>query len=275
MYKDIVKQIKGENIEKSEKDFSEQDVLNMIAHLLMSKSEEYTDVDIEELRKNWKNAFKTGLTVLGMIHGAHYIGQGQQAKKQPITPKVRESQQREIKQAGDQARSEAEAIFKKSDNREKNIGKFLKNISMIESSGGKNTNHREMKAGIHSGDSAIGSYGLMPNTIKEMAGRMGKKHPLNAYSKMDSNSITDSIKKNPDHEHGIAKFMANHLHDKFGGDENKMAYSWNQGHNLENKHFDTTRKDYINHDYVKKFNKNKSTPEKPPALPKNDNLASN
>ena len=128
---------------------------------------------------------------------------------------------------------------------------------MNESSGGKNTNHKEMKAGMHAGDAAVGQYGLMPNTIKEMANRMDKNHPMKQYAKMDNDAISKSIKQNPDHENQIANFMANHLYDKFGGDENKMAYSWFQGHNLTNDHFNTSHKDYMDHNYVKKYQKHK------------------
>jgi len=139
---------------------------------------------------------------------------------------------------------------------------------MNESSGGINTNHKEMKHGIHSGDSALGQYGLMPNTIKEMAGRMGKDNRLSHYAKMDNNKVVESIKNNPQHEHQIASFMANHLHDKFGGDESKMSYAWNQGHNLTPEHFKTSRKDYKNHDYVQKYHKNKEYIAKNPVQQK-------
>jgi hypothetical protein len=121
-----------------------------------------------------------------------------------------------------------------------------------------------MESGIHAGDAAIGKYGLMPNTIKEMAGRMGTRHPLGKYAKMSSDEITSNIKKNPQHEEEIANYMANHLYDKHGGNEARMAYAWNQGHNLDSKHFETTHKNYKDHDYTQKYIKNRQNVEKTP-----------
>jgi hypothetical protein len=258
----------------SEQTFSEQEAIDMIKCLLMKKFEEYDHFTPEELEKNWKNAFKTGLTGLGLVNGAHYIGQDKPIDyKSQKAPKERVINNVEAKKP---VLEDKIGRSPSSDSNENKTNNFLKAISMNESSGGINTDHQQMKRGIHAGDSAIGQYGLMPNTIKEMSTRMGRSHPLNSYSKMDSKGISESIRKNPDHEHQIAKFMANHLHNKFGGDESKMAYSWNQGHNLTQNHFDTSHKNYKDHDYVQKFNKNKSSFEKkPPEQTKPDKFASN
>lgn len=276
MYKEIKNKIKKNEDQIS---YSEEEVVNIIANMLLKKSQDYKNVDIEDLRKNWKKAFANGLTVLGMLHGAHYMAdatgpksereksptyqriqqeiQAKQAKRGLAATSPIDSKADPVKQAYEDARAEGQAIIDKHQQRDKNIDNFLKAISMNESSGGKNTNHKEMKTGIHAGDAAVGQYGLMPNTIKEMANRMDENHPMRQYAKMDSDAIGKSIKQNPDHENQIANFMANHLYDKFGGDENKMSYSWFQGHNLTNDHFDTSHKDYMNHEYVKKYQKHK------------------
>ena len=139
---------------------------------------------------------------------------------------------------------------------------------MNESSGGKNLDHEEMSSGIHAGDSAIGQYGLMPNTIKETVGRMGRSHPLHAqYRNMPNEDVANSIKKNPEHEKEIAGHLANRLHDKFGGEESKMSYSWNQGHNLTNDHFADSHKEYKAHPYVQKYHENRKNIEKTPNIP--------
>lgn len=250
----------------------------MIKSLIQEQMKKYVgEVSEEELSKSVKNAFRTGLTVLGMIHGAHHIGQ-QPTANEALTQDQKQAQTRSIASAREDAKKEGMEIYDKHQKSYKNkkIDSFLKAISMNESSGGKNTNHKTMESGIHSGDAAIGRYGLMPNTVKEMANRMGRENPLSIYSKMDNNKISQSIKKNPKHEVQIANFMANHLHDKFGGDESKMAYSWNQGHNLTNDHFQDSHKDYKNHDYVQKYHKNRGSLEKGPIKePRVDSLASN
>lgn len=294
MYKEII-----EKIQKSEDEstYSKEQVFEIITQMLLKKCEENkNNVDIEDLRKNWRKGVANLVGVLGLAHGAHYMtdmpGPKSEREKSPTYQRIIEqrsqkaktrepsnklSDQEQIKQAYEQARQEGQAIIDKYDKRNANLDNFLNVISMNESSGGKNLNHKQIKEGLHAGDSAVGQYGLMPNTIKEMATRMGKDHPMSIYSKMDNKAVADSLKKNPGHEKEIAKFMANHLHDKFGGDENKMAYSWFQGHNLTNDHFNTSHKDYMNHDYVQKYNKHKSQMGKTPkkASPTDQKVASN
>jgi len=283
MYKKVLE--KYEKMEKSslqsqvnpiaEKTYSREEAIEMIKKSISESTKGYEGTE-EVLEKGIKDAFAKGLTVMAMIHGAHYMNQSPGApserQKSPTYQRIQEkmdSKQTErkpsavadvdgqVKQAYNDARAEGQAIIDKHQSGDKNIDNFLKTISMNESSGGKNTNHRQMKDGLHAGDSAVGQYGLMPNTIKEMAGRMGKDHPMSKYAKMDNNAVSQSLKTNPNDEGEIAKFMANHLNDKFKGDQNKMAYSWFQGHNLTDDHFNTSHKDYQNHDYVKKFNKHK------------------
>jgi hypothetical protein len=277
--------------------YKSEEVFRMGVDMLFKKCEEHSeDIDIEDLRKNWRKGVANLVGLLGLAHGAHYMADMPQPKsereKSPTYQRIMEqrsqkaktrepssglSDQQQIKQAYEQARQEGQSIINKYDKTNSDLDSFLETISMNESSGGKNLNHKQIKEGLHAGDSAVGQYGLMPNTIKEMAGRMGKDSPMAQYAKMDSKSIADSFKKNPGHEKEIAKFMANHLHDKFGGDENKMAYSWFQGHNLTNDHFNTSHKDYANHDYVKKYNKHKSQMGKVPqkASPEDQKVASN
>ena len=229
----------------------------MVVELLLKKSKEYPGFSTEELSKGFGDAFKTGLTVLGLIHGANALYQQEPSKK--ITPEEKMSQQREIEQARTGARKQGEDILsgKSKKDRQAKIDGFLKTISMNESSGGKNLNHKKMTRGIHAGDSAIGEYAFMPNTVKNIANTLDEKHPLRNYSKMSNQKIQQQLSKNPQHQKELATHLANKLHDRFGGDENKMAYAYNQGHNLQSSHFQKEHKDYLNHDYVKKYNQNK------------------
>jgi hypothetical protein len=213
---------------------------------------EITDSEIEEqLEKNIKRAFKTGLSLIGLIHGAQYMGDfPQDSAPEPQAIERSTESPTELREPAD---------YPMAPEQPQSSGKedFLQAIRLTESSGGTNTNHATMKRGIHAGTAAIGDYGLMPNTVNEMAVRMGRKHPLNSYAKMDQNEIRDSFKKNPDHEKQMADFMADHVNKRFGGDERKMAYAWFQGHNLTNNHFknDEKHKNYLDHDYVKKYDK--------------------
>jgi hypothetical protein len=138
---------------------------------------------------------------------------------------------------------------------------FLEKISMIESSGGKNVEHSTMKSGIHKGNAAIGRYGLMPNTIKEIAKRQKMAGMKNSYisdiEKLDNNELRDYLEKNPKVEEQLAITLANKVLDKMKGDETKAAFAWNQGHNLTPDRIQKSK--YLDHPYTKKFlNLNKS-----------------
>lgn len=274
MYKEIIQKIQKNEDQST---YSQEQVFEIVTQMLLGKCEEYkNDVGIEDLKKNWRKGIVNLVGLLGLAHGAHFIGDMSQPKsereKSPTYQRIQQGMKQNrkpavsagisekvdpVKQAYEQARQEGQSIIDKHQSKNSNIDSFLNTISMNESSGGKNLNHKQIKEGLHAGDSAVGQYGLMPNTIKEMAIRMGKDNPMYQYANMKNSAVTDSMKKNPEHENEIAKFMANHLHDKFGGDENKMAYAWNMGHNLTDDHFNTSHKDYMNHDYVKKYQNHK------------------
>lgn len=92
--------------------------------------------------------------------------------------------------------------------------KFLQLMSLLESSGGKNTDHKQVTRGIQSGDSAQGQYGVMPNTVKEF-----------------QNRARLSNKPVPQTPEEVANAMAEHLENKTD-DPEKQAYMWEYGHNL-------------------------------------------
>lgn len=128
--------------------------------------------------------------------------------------------------------------------------KFLNAISMIESSGGKNLNHRELKHGIHKGDRAIGIYGLMPNTILDLMNQRKKYNRfLTPLKGLNKNLIVYEVKNRPLIQYGIAKTLANYLLKKHK-DPYKAAHAWHYGHNLSK----ISRKD-LNNNYLKKFRK--------------------
>lgn len=135
------------------------------------------------------------------------------------------------------------------------IKKFLNNISQIESSGGKNQNHPEIKSGIHQGDKAIGRYGLMPNTVSEVLNRMksaGTLTPeMEELQKLDSKKLKEKMESNPELQDKVAESLADRVLTR-QGDEEKAAYSWHKGHNLNP---EKVKEDYENSDYVKKYKK--------------------
>ena len=137
-----------------------------------------------------------------------------------------------------------------------NIQKFLSKIEQIESSGGQDTNHPVITApNLQQGTSAIGRYGLMPNTVKELVNRRrirGTASPdMMDLSQAPPEVIKAKLEANPDLEDQFANDLANHVIRKQDGDEDKAAYSWLNGHNLTP---DDITPDQLNSsDYVNKF----------------------
>lgn len=135
------------------------------------------------------------------------------------------------------------------------VAQFLNAISNIESSGGRNTNHPEMESGIHAGQAAIGRYGLMPNTVNEVLNRMRLNgtltEDLDQLRDLDPDTLRSALESRPDLEQEVAKSLANRVLER-QGDEERAAYSWNQGHNLTPEQI--SEKPYRDSDYVRKYN---------------------
>jgi hypothetical protein len=137
-----------------------------------------------------------------------------------------------------------------------NVDNFLDSIGQVESGGGENFNHKPITSGMHKGHRAIGTYGLMPNTVDEVIQR--SKGSTNYDPNMDKVLEMDPVEKkqfletNPDVEKKIARTLASYVLKRQGGDEEKAAYAWNQGHNLSPDKIASMG--YRDSDYVKKFN---------------------
>lgn len=132
------------------------------------------------------------------------------------------------------------------------IDDFLKNIGKIESNNGQNTNHKMITSGIQKGTRAIGTYGLMPNTVDELV-NSSKDPDLQNLIDMSPEEKKNYIEKNPEVERTLATQLAQKVLTKQGGDPEKAAFAWNQGHNLSPDQ--VADRDYQNSDYVQKFKK--------------------
>lgn len=138
-----------------------------------------------------------------------------------------------------------------------NIDSFLKKIAQVESGGGKNFKHQKITAGPQKGQTAIGTFGLLPNTVDEIIDRSrseGSITPeMDKVYDMEPEDQKKYLEKNPAIEYDIAKRLAKNVLAKQGGDEKKAAYAWNHGHNLSSQNIE--KQDYEDSDYVKQFNK--------------------
>lgn len=120
-----------------------------------------------------------------------------------------------------------------------NKEQFLKDMSQIESSGGKNTKHKTILSGIHEGQAAVGQFGLMPNTVEEISKRMEMEGSEPEEIRMlkitgtPSQEIANEVAKNPELERKMAERLYEHVKTRQGGDEERMNHAWQFGHNLK------------------------------------------
>lgn len=113
-----------------------------------------------------------------------------------------------------------------------NTVQFLNIIKLIESSDGRNTSHRIISTGIHQGDSAVGVYGIMPNTLLEISNRLNKLHKYNPL-KNNKKQYQELFKRSPEDEQYVAEFLASNLLARMHGDILRAAYAWCYGTNLQ------------------------------------------
>jgi hypothetical protein len=128
---------------------------------------------------------------------------------------------------------------------------FLNAISQLESSGGQNLNHPVIQSGPQAGQQAIGSYGLLPNTIQELSNRAKLQNSLTPEMAAAARNPA-AVSQDPNLEKQFADQLANKVLNKFH-DPNMAAYAWNSGHNLTPEQI--RERDFKNNPYVQKFSK--------------------
>jgi acetate kinase len=111
------------------------------------------------------------------------------------------------------------------DYKAKQVSEFLKKMSAIESSSGTDTDHRQIKEGIHKGTAAVGDYGIMPNTALEM----GNRYNIPELQGLNPEEAQALLSQNPELAERVAASMASGLLDKT--DEETANYMWQYGHN--------------------------------------------
>jgi hypothetical protein len=136
---------------------------------------------------------------------------------------------------------------------------FKKIIKMMESSGGKNMNHKRIEKGSTEGQTAGGAYGMVPSTITDVVNQLHNRkievdprlEQLSELAQTNPDAVTKVLNKNRDIDELAADHMTTLLENKTGGDINKMAYAWNMGHNRDFSKLD--EKKLNKSDYFRKF----------------------
>jgi hypothetical protein len=140
------------------------------------------------------------------------------------------------------------------------LDEFLRKITQLESSGGIDTDHRRVTTGLHKGDTAMGSFGIMPKTADEFVNRRkmkGEFGPDEAIMKqMSPEQLKEFLAGNERVEANLARDIGEHVLKRSKGDEDKAAYMWNMGHNKKASSIDG--EDLAESDYVRKFRRLKN-----------------
>jgi hypothetical protein len=130
--------------------------------------------------------------------------------------------------------------------------RMLASIAQVESSKGKNVSYPAV-GGIHHGESAVGKYGLMPNTIRETI----HMNPdlKNKYGKglnLKGDDMRRYMQDNPEMEDAVAQKHLQRLEHHFGQSQSKIGYAWLEGIRGTYK-AQKANKDIENHWHVKRI----------------------
>ena len=135
---------------------------------------------------------------------------------------------------------------------------FLDQMAQIESSNGQNTDHPRVPSGIQKGDAAVGKYGLMPNTLKELVNSAVNNNDsspiIQQLKDKNPDELASAVQQNPDLEKEMALRLERRIMSRPGITTPEQAnYMWQYGHNLTGKQLD--ERDYMNSDRAQKFQK--------------------
>lgn len=141
---------------------------------------------------------------------------------------------------------------------------FLSKIKHLESSGGTNIDHKTMESGLHEGTAAIGRWGQMPKSVKQIATSLANPESLltkamgtgfddpevRELAGLPDEEITERLLSNPKLEKRVARYMATRL-DQMEGDELDKAFRWNMGSNIPKANIDPEKR--LENSYIRKF----------------------
>jgi hypothetical protein len=126
--------------------------------------------------------------------------------------------------------------------------KMLNAISQVESSGGKNMNHKPTSQGT-----AYGRWAVMPSVIQDTIRLNPKlKQQYGKGLRLQGDNLTHYMQDNPKLEQEIVNSHLNRLEHHFGHNPEAIAYGWNQGITNTNRSL-KAKKDISAHPYVQKF----------------------
>lgn len=124
------------------------------------------------------------------------------------------------------------------------VGQIVSAISQVESSGGKNTNHKKVESGMYKNQTAMGEWAIMPGNIDPTLNSSGSKNKKDSWInfskfkqlypeiKADAKGI-EFIKNNPDVQRLIVTHQVSKNLNKTG-DPREVASIWFTGKRIKN-----------------------------------------
>lgn len=126
--------------------------------------------------------------------------------------------------------------------------KMLNAISQVESSGGKNMNHKPTSMGT-----AYGRWAVMPSVIQDTIRLNPKlKQQHGKALRLKGDNLTHYMQDNPNLEQEIVNSHLNRLEHHFGHNPEAISFAWNQGIRGTNKAL-ASKQNISQHPYVQKF----------------------
>jgi len=99
------------------------------------------------------------------------------------------------------------------------LKKFLEKISQLESSGGRDLDHKKMRHGMHKGTAAVGDHGLMPLTAQD--------NDAGTLDGLSAEEVQAKLAAEPEVAERISETLASKLLRK--NDEETASYKWLHG----------------------------------------------
>lgn len=130
-------------------------------------------------------------------------------------------------------------------------------IRYLESSNGQNKDHAVITSGPNAGQQAGGSYGILPNSLRDFARQsMNRKMEVDPDLLREMNKqpeeVTQDLNNDSSLDDKAAEMGLRLINQKTGGDEDKTAYAWRTGHNQSD---EALAKGAAEHPYVQAYRK--------------------
>lgn len=141
---------------------------------------------------------------------------------------------------------------------------FLKTTAQLESSDGLNTDHKPVQTGPRAGSAAIGKYGVMPYTAKQVSTELSnpksllyqtvgttQNQDIRTLKDLTEDEIDEKLKADPHLERAVSRALASTLMRRHDQDLDKSAYGWRMGDKLKSDQI--TKEKLDKSGYVKEF----------------------